>query len=98
VFHILWQFETIDALAPAFTVAYGPDGPWVAFFRRARGYLGTDLFRHTSSPPCFLTLDRWESRSAYESFRRERATEYAALDAECERLTTSERFLAAWED
>ena len=49
-------------------------------------------------PLCFLTLDRWESRAAYEAFHRERGPEYSALDAACEGLTTSERFLTAWED
>ena len=64
----------------------------------APGYLGTDLFARTSAPPCFLTLDRWETRAAYEAFRRDRAAEYSALDAACEGLTTAERFLSAWED
>ena len=94
---ILWQFDTTDDRASGFAEAYGPEGPWVAFFRKADGYRGTDLFRRTVAPPCFLTLDRWETRAAYESFRRERAAEYSALDAVCEGLTVRERFLAAWE-
>jgi hypothetical protein len=60
--------------------------------------LSTDLFAATAAPLRFLTLDRWESRAAYESFRRERSTEYSAIDAACEGLTTAERFLTAWED
>lgn len=97
MFHILWQFDTTDDLAPGFAEAYGPAGPWVAFFRQADGYRGTDLFERAITPPCFLTLDRWETRAAYEAFRRERAAEYTALDAACEGLTTRERFLTAWE-
>jgi heme-degrading monooxygenase HmoA len=97
VFQILWQFDTTEDQAAAFAETYGPAGPWVAFFREAAGYRGTELFRRTVAPPCFLTLDRWETRAAYESFRRERAAEYAALDAACEGLTVRERLLAAWE-
>jgi heme-degrading monooxygenase HmoA len=97
VFHILWQFDTTGEQAAAFAEAYGPDGPWVAFFRQAEGYRGTELFERTVEPHRFLTLDRWETRAAYEAFRRERATEYAALDAACEALTIRELFLAAWE-
>lgn len=97
MFQILWQFDTTEDQAAAFAETYGPAGPWVAFFREAAGYRGTELFRRTVAPPCFLTLDRWEKRAAYESFRRERAAEYAALDAACEGLTVRERFLAAWE-
>jgi heme-degrading monooxygenase HmoA len=98
VFHILWQFETSDERAPEFAAAYGHEGPWTEFFRRAPGYLGTELFRRSLGSPCFLTVDHWESRTAYETFRRERATDYASLDQACEALTTSERFLTAWED
>ena len=98
LFQILWQFETSAAQAVPFVEAYGPAGPWVTFFRQAPGYLGTELFTRTNTPPCFLTLDRWESRAAYETFRRERGAEYSALDAACEGLTTREQFLTAWED
>jgi heme-degrading monooxygenase HmoA len=97
VFQILWQFDATEEQAAAFAEAYGPAGAWVRFFEGAEGYLGTELFRRTVSPPCFLTLDRWATRKAYEAFRRERAAEYTALDAACEGLTVGERFLAAWE-
>jgi hypothetical protein len=43
-------------------------------------------------------MDRWETRDAYERFRRDQAAAFAALDAECERQTVAEGFLAAWED
>jgi heme-degrading monooxygenase HmoA len=98
VFQILWQFDTTEERAAEFAEAYGPSGPWVRFFELAEGYLGTELFRRTVSPPCFLTLDRWATRAAYEAFRRERAAEYTALDTACEGLTVRERFLDAWED
>jgi heme-degrading monooxygenase HmoA len=98
VFHILWRFETSEAQANAFAAAYGPDGAWVAFFRQADGYRETELFRRQQSPPCYLTIDRWETRDAYERFRRDQAAAYAALDSECEGLTVAETFLAAWED
>ena len=97
MFQILWQFDTTDEQAPAFAEAYGPAGPWVAFFEKADGYRGTELFRRAAAPPCFLTLDHWETRAAYETFRRERGVEYTALDAACEGLTLREAFLAAWE-
>jgi heme-degrading monooxygenase HmoA len=97
VFHILWQFETTEDGCAAFEETYGPAGPWVRFFTEAEGYLGTELFRRTTRPPCYLTLDRWRTREAYEAFRRERAVEYSALDAACEGLTSRELFVSAWE-
>ena len=98
MFHVLWQFETSEDHAAAFAAAYGPEGAWVAFFRQAASYRGTELFRRLESPPCFLTIDRWETRVAYERFRRDQAAAYTALDAECGPLTSREVFLAAWED
>lgn len=97
MFQILWQFDVADGQAGAFTEAYGPAGPWAEFFRQADGFRGTELFRRTAAPPCFLTLDRWTTRDAYEAFRRERAADYTALDAACEGLTAGETFLTAWE-
>jgi heme-degrading monooxygenase HmoA len=97
MFQILWQFDTTEDQAPAFAEAYGPEGVWVSFFQHADGYQGTELFRRTDAPPCFLTLDRWESRAAYEAFRRAHAADYAALDTACEKLTVRETFLAAWD-
>jgi heme-degrading monooxygenase HmoA len=97
VFYILWRFETTEERRAAFTEAYGPAGPWVRFFKEAEGYLETELFQRSTQPLCYLTLDRWESREAYEAFRRRRAEEYSALDQACEDLTVREQFLAAWE-
>ena len=69
----------------------------MAFLRQAEGYRGTELFRRLQSPPSFLTIDRWETRAAYERFRRDQAAAYAALDAECEAVTSREVFLGAWD-
>ena len=52
MFYILWQFETTDEGCTAFEEAYGPAGPWVQFFAEAEGYVGTELFRRTTLPPC----------------------------------------------
>ena len=97
MFQILWQFDVADERAEAFEEAYGPAGVWVAFFREGDGYRGTELFRRTDPPASYLTLDRWETRAAYEAFRRARAMEYSALDAACQGLTLQESFLGAWE-
>ena len=48
MFQILWLFDATDDQASAFAEAYGPAGPWVAFFREADGYRGTDLLDRKS--------------------------------------------------
>jgi hypothetical protein len=43
----------------------------------------------------YLTLDRWDSREAYEAFRERHAADYAAIDAACDPLLTDDTPLGA---
>lgn len=91
---VVWEFEVRTDVVPEFERLYGPNGGWVALFREAPAYLGTELLRDTRSHiPRYLTIDRWQSREAYDTFRQARADRYRELDAEGERFTTAERFL-----
>ncbi|MFZ5625337.1 MAG: antibiotic biosynthesis monooxygenase family protein [Gemmatimonadota bacterium] len=90
---VVWQYDVDPAQAARFEQYYGPAGAWAALFRRARGFLGLELYRETSIPGRYLTIDRWESLTALELFRHQFANEYAALDAACETMTFSERKL-----
>jgi heme-degrading monooxygenase HmoA len=86
----LWQFEVPPAKQAEFETQYGPDGGWARLFRRASGYLGSELLKDRSEPLRYLTIDRWESADAWRAFRREHATEYERLDREFESLTARE--------
>lgn len=74
-----------------FEQAYGVDGEWVKLFRRAPGYLRTELIRDRENPLRYLTIDSWESEDAYAAFRSQFSKEFAALDAKCAAWTTSEK-------
>ena len=41
-------------------------------------------------------MDTWESRAAYEEFRKKYAEECGSLDLECGGLTVSETHLPEW--
>jgi hypothetical protein len=90
MFLIIWQFDVFPECAAAFEQEYGPDGTWAVFFQRSPDYLGTRLFRDTSAPGRYLTLDAWTSEEAFGRFERENVAEYQALDVGFERLTTRE--------
>ena len=77
---------------------YGPDGPWVALFRKAPGYLETLLLQDRANPLRFITVDRWESAEAHRSFRSAFAHEYAELDVRCAHLTAQEISLGAFDE
>ena len=86
----LWEFAVAPAQQAEFEAHSGPDGTWARLFRRAPGYAGSELLRDHADPLRYLTIDRWESREAWQAFSREHAAEYERLDREFEGLTTRE--------
>jgi heme-degrading monooxygenase HmoA len=88
---IIWEFTVREERIQEFISAYKADGDWGTLFRRAEGYLGTQLLRSSEAPNTFLTIDRWESSNSFEVFRKRFGTEYEELDAQCESYTLSER-------
>ena len=86
----IWEFMVSPKHTVEFERAYGPAGEWAALFRRAPGYVRTELLRDPSRPDRYLTFDFWESRGHWEDFRTRFAEEYEALDAKCEGWTVSE--------
>ena len=89
----VWAFDVPDEHRSAFERAYGPEGEWVALFRRAAGYRSTRLLRLRDGR--YLTIDEWESLSCYEDFRSTFAGEYEALDARSAHMTLAEERLLA---
>jgi quinol monooxygenase YgiN len=86
----LWEFRVREERLSAFEEAYGPEGAWVTLFRRAEGYLGSELLKDAREPGRYVTIDRWASRSALDSFFARFRGEYEALDRRCEDFTSSE--------
>lgn len=66
-------------------------------FRQGEGFVATELNRDAKDTRRYLTLDFWESKAAYEKFRADRASDYAAIDAQCESLTEFEREVGQFE-
>lgn len=92
-FSYVWEFAVPREHEAEFERHYGPAGTWVQLFSRAPGYLGTLLLKDRETPGRYLTVDRWESEAAYRAFRSRYASEYQALDLQCENLTSSEKSL-----
>jgi len=92
-FTYVWEFDVPREREAEFERHYGQAGTWVKLFSRASGYLGTLLLKDGERPGRYLTVDRWESEAAYRAFRTQYASEYQALDLQCENLTSSEKSL-----
>ena len=93
-----WEFEVRPGLEAEFERHYGPDGSWARLFRQAPGYVETLLLRDRAQPNRYVTIDRWRSAAEHQRFKVDFAAQYQALDAQCERLTHSERALGEWTD
>jgi heme-degrading monooxygenase HmoA len=95
---LLWEFKVRPEKVDAFLAAYCSNGAWTRLFRRAEGYLGTELLSSldTDNGPSFVTIDRWRAKDDFVRFQQEFGSEYRALDTELEGLTFSERKLGAF--
>ena len=94
---IVWEFETEARSQREFERASGPAGVWVQLFRRGDGYVDTELLRDEEKPGRYFTIDRWESRAAFEAFKQQFAAEYEATDRECAALTVRETLLGRFQ-
>ena len=104
---IVWEFQVAAARAKDFERAYGPDGDWTRFFQRAPAFRGAELLWGTgddaddadeaSSDPVYWTVDRWDSREAYEDFNTRFEREYEELDTRLADLCELEVCLGKFE-
>jgi heme-degrading monooxygenase HmoA len=97
MFLALWEFDVKPGCEEPFVSVYGPDGDWARLFGSDPGYQRTLLLRDPFRDRTYLTCDFWESREAYESFRRDNVDAYLAIDKSCEELTLAERKIGEFE-
>ena len=92
----VWEFEVPASARAEFLRYYGPGGTWETLFRLDPEYIGTQLLEDRARSGRFLTVDRWRTERAFQDFRVRYAERYAALDRECESLTSRETSLGAF--
>jgi len=89
----MWAYRVSPERLDEFQELYGPNGSWFGLFRRAPGYLDTQLFQDRNESGRFITIDRWESEEAFVGFRADFAEEFDRLDRLGEGLTVEESAL-----
>lgn len=94
----VWEFRVHADRRTEFERRYGPEGAWAGLFRRAEGYLGTELLHDRNDDLRYLTIDRWTTPDAYQSFHARFAEPYASLDRDCARLTAYEAALGEYDE
>ena len=80
---IVWEFTVPAEHHSAFIAKYRGDGEWARLFGHSPDWKGTELIGNGDTRGHFLTIDRWESKEGWESFRASYAAEYLALDLAC---------------
>lgn len=90
---LVYRYEAVSGRE--FEAVYGNDGAWVALFRAADGYLGTELYRDSASPNAYLVVDRWRTEADFAAFLAERREAYDALDRRTKTLWRKEERVAA---
>ncbi len=98
MYRLVWELDAQPERVADFEKVYSPEGRWTTFFKLSPDYLGTELYKSSSSPHRFVVVDAWRSRIAYESFRKTNAAEYATLDEWCRQLLRHERMLGVTDD
>ena len=93
----IWMFRPRSGFEREFEAIYGNTGEWTRLFELGDGYLGTELHRVADEPPEYRTIDRWESRAAWETFRERYKAPYESLDERAARVTDLEQLIAETE-
>jgi len=94
---IVWEFQIRAKTRKAFLRAYGSKGAWARLFRKAPGYICTQLLQDPGNPARFFTVDIWRTQSAFQKAKKKFHEEYATLDGACERLTRAEKRIGSFD-
>lgn len=93
----VWKFRPPQGREAAFAAAYCANGPWAELFGQGKGYRGTSLLRPCEPGGWWMTIDRWDSLGAFESFRRDHGEQYRMLDSKLEGVAGEEEFVGGFE-
>lgn len=93
----LSEFNVKPKWMAEFRDAYSSTGRWVKLFSEAAGYIYTELHRDVDDENRYITIDYWQSKHDYDTFREEFKEAYQKLDSECELFMKEEKHLGSFE-
>ena len=93
MFVYIWEYLVKGEFRSEFQKIYGPEGDWVRLFKKASGYVSTDLYQDISDTNRFITVDSWDTKKDRDNFREKFSKEFELLDEHCERFTEEEKFI-----
>ena len=96
-FIYIWEYSVKEEHQTDFIHTYGSSGAWLALFKKAQGYIKTELYRDDKKPSRFITIDYWQSKSERDAFRIKFSKEFEQLDQICEGFTEDEKWVGDFE-
>src|SRR4030095_614989 len=93
----IWEFTVNEEHIMKFEEAYGPTGKWAELFKKAEGYIKTELFHDTQDPVKYITIDYWKSGADRDRFMIQYSDEYSKLDSEFSAFTVNERYIGGFD-
>ncbi len=93
---VIWEFKVLPECLLAFIALCGPEGEWAGWFRESPHYIETSLLKSDQADNVFITIDKWESKSAYDSFYQSDQATFIRLDEKGDLLTTEEKLIGAY--
>lgn len=97
VFAYIWEYAVKENYRAEFEKIYGPEGDWVKLFRKAEGYIATDLHQDMSNPDRFITVDFWKTKEDRDKFRALFSEEFNTIDDRGENFTEDEKSLGEFD-
>ena len=93
----IWEYEVKPDLIDEFTELYGPHGEWETLFKQYEGYEYTLLLNDDGDSTKFVTIDAWDSKESFESFRSKAEVAFYAIDRRGDQITVIERKIGDFE-
>lgn len=98
VFQSIWEYEVNEKFLNEFIRAYKSNGTWVKLFTHCPGYIKTELKRDIKNANRFVTVDYWQSFSAFCAMKQTIGDEYKELDKKCGAFTITESHIGYFYD
>ena len=69
---------------------YDSSGEWVQLFSKSPSFIKTELFCEMNDSHCFVSIDFWKSKEAFQKFHQSNREKYNRIDKKGDKLTILE--------
>lgn len=97
MFAAVWKYKVKPGKVIEFEQLYNQEGEWAQWFRLSRDYISTELMKSPDAENEYLTIDRWQSKAAYDRHYTEGRSRYEEIDLKGDGFTTEEELIGYYE-